>query len=634
MSWRRRRQGRDHCARRGKARRHRGGWRHARRRGAAAVRRQRARLPRGAGRPAAARAADAGRSCDGRAHRRPVCLRRDTGRDLRGIRTGDRGTGAGRPRGRIGRRHRADAGTPGGDAPASGESHAGPILRRAASRPPAKTSTPSSTSTCLAPSARPRPPAARCRSCSSPMAAWSPSAAACRSRPDRSTGGMANGVYPIHFVWETGLFEILKQLLTGAGGRAVSRDVWDWTTDPAIELLARPGGAGRLGWDEAQRGTLVGRRRRRTVPGVEAKDFCKARPGAVELHAVGHSAGAIFHAHFVRAALERGLPAFRSVHLLAPAVNVETFLDRTAPLVANGIDHLTVYTMSRRHEEADHCFHVYRKSLLYLVSHAFERSLRTPILGLERALRGDPKLTRLFGLDGRPSSVAEVVWSPTAATTGRSASTSTTHGGFDDDAPTMNSVLRRVLGLDDAMPIVEFPSGARAVRDFWEETPDPDRDALLALLGRPTTTGNASPWSASPAASPPAVDAEPGRPGRHARAVRRRQHLPHCPAVRVRGRRAAVEEESRVARVLRGPGHGPRGHAGDDPRPAGRAREGRAAWRRARVPVLGSWHAGAGRLGRRDRPQGRGVVPCGLRQRAADHRRRPCADHAGAWRRT
>jgi hypothetical protein len=78
----------------------------------------------------------------------------------------------------------------------------------------------------------------------------------------------------------------------------------------------------------------------------------------------------------------------------------------------------------------------------------------------------------------------------------------------------MNSVLRRVLGADDTTPVVEFPSGARAVRDFWEETPDPDRDALLALLGRPTTAGNASPGSPSPGAVPPAVDAEPGRPGR------------------------------------------------------------------------------------------------------------------------
>ena len=381
----------------------------------------------------------------------------------------------------------------------------------------------------------------------------------------------ANGVYPIHFVWETGLFEILKQLLTGAGGRAVSRDVWDWTTDPAIELLARPGGL--VAWSGMKRSA---ERASDTDGGarylaLKLKDFCKARPGAVELHAVGHSAGAIFHAHFVRAALERGLPGFRGVHLLAPAVNVETFLDRMAPLVTDGIDHLTVYTMSRRHEEADHCFHVYRKSLLYLVSHAFEQSLRTPILGLERALRGESKLTRLFGLDGRPSSVAEVIWSPTAGTTGQSASTSTTHGGFDDDPPTMNSVMRRVLAVDDTTPIVEFPVGrarrqgllgrdARSRPRRRAGAAGPSHDGRQRLAGTPIDCGHA------------ARSRRGARTARAAaRAVRRRQHLPDRAAVRVRGRCAAVEEEPRVPRVLGGPAHGPRGHARDDPRPAGRA---------------------------------------------------------------
>ncbi|MBK5297470.1 MAG: caspase family protein [Vicinamibacteria bacterium] len=323
----------------------------------------------------------------------------------------------------------------------------------------------------------------------------------------------ANGVYPIHFVWETGLFEILTQLLTGVGGRAVARDVWDWTTDPAIELLARPGGL--VAWAGMKRSA----ERSSDADGgarylaLNLTDFCKTRPGAVHLHAVGHSAGAIFHAHFLPMALEGGLPGFRSVHLLAPAVNIETFLDRLAPVVDAGVDHLTVYTMSRRHEEADHCFHVYRKSLLHLVSHALEPSLRTPILGLERSLRADSKLTRLFGLDGRPSSVAEVVWAPTSATSGRAASTSTTHGGFDDDAPTMNSVLRRVLAVDDSVPIVEFPAGTRAARDFWDQTPDPDRDAALAMLGRPPVAGNASGSTSVVVATEP-VAVEPSRLGR------------------------------------------------------------------------------------------------------------------------
>ncbi len=275
---------------------------------------------------------------------------------------------------------------------------------------------------------------------------------------------IANGVYPIHFVWETGLYEVLEQTIAGAGRRA-ARDVWDWTTDPAIELLARPGGM--LAWSGMKRSAT-----RASDPDGGARylatrlsAFCTARPDAVRLHAVGHSAGAIFLAHFAAAARECGLPAFRTMHLLAPAISVKMFADRLAPRLADGVDHLTVYAMTTQHEKADHCFHVYRKSLLYLVSRAFETGRRIPLLGLEESLRSDATLTRIFGLDGGASTRAEVVWAPTTSTTGRAASTATTHGGFDDDGPTMNSVVRRVLDVDDDAPIAGFPAGARASDD-------------------------------------------------------------------------------------------------------------------------------------------------------------------------
>ena len=75
----------------------------------------------------------------------------------------------------------------------------------------------------------------------------------------------------------------------------------------------------------------------------------------------------------------------------------------------------------------------------------------------------------------------------------------------------MNSVLRRVLDVNDSVPIIEFPAGARGTRDFWEETPDPDRDAALAMLGRPTVTGNPSAVSPPDAVAPDRDPLEPGR---------------------------------------------------------------------------------------------------------------------------
>ena len=66
-------------------------------------------------------------------------------------------------------------------------------------------------------------------------------------------------------------------------------------------------------------------------------------------------------------------------------------------------------------------------------------------------------------------------------------------------------------------PIVEFPIAARRARDFWDETPDPDRDAALALLGRPAVAGNPRPASTSVAAGRRRRHAEPAVAGGCAR---------------------------------------------------------------------------------------------------------------------
>ena len=106
--------------------------------------------------------------------------------------------------------------------------------------------------------------------------------------------------------------------------------------------------------------------------------------------------------------------------------------------------------MNMQAENDDNCFQVYRKSLLYLVSQIFEPEDDAPILGLEQSIRGDPELTVAFGLTpGTPGRV-EVVWSPTdSGAPADCRSSATSHGGFDNDADTMNSVVRRVVRRPD-----------------------------------------------------------------------------------------------------------------------------------------------------------------------------------------
>ena len=190
-----------------------------------------------------------------------------------------------------------------------------------------------------------------------------------------------------------------------------------------------------------------------------------ATPGAkpVGLHAVGHSAGAIFHCHYLPALLAAlaaaGLPKPRidTVALLAPAARVDLFKSHLKPLLPKGIAQFALFTMDRPTELADNVATVYRKSLLYFVRNACEEPVHaTPILGLEESVRADADLAQWFGLNGgAPAAGVDVAWSPTAAVSGPSATRSRTHGGFDNDAPTMNSVMYRILALPatDDLPL-------------------------------------------------------------------------------------------------------------------------------------------------------------------------------------
>ena len=56
----------------------------------------------------------------------------------------------------------------------------------------------------------------------------------------------------------------------------------------------------------------------------------------LELHAIGHSAGSIFHSWFVPMAAEAGIPAFRTLQLLAPAISVPDFTARLAQHIGPG----------------------------------------------------------------------------------------------------------------------------------------------------------------------------------------------------------------------------------------------------------------------------------------------------------
>jgi hypothetical protein len=315
---------------------------------------------------------------------------------------------------------------------------------------------------------------------------------------------MKNSIYPIYFIWETGLLQTIGQLLRGGQARGVfdtAVDFWDGQ----VEKAARRLGGERI-WSGMKRNA-----ERASAPGGGAalvadllKAFCTKHPNT-ELHAVGHSAGAIFHAHFLPEVFRRGVPAFESLQLMAPAVRVDTFRDQLIPEIAKkNIKSLTMFTMKTDFELADNCAGIYRKSLLYLIRKALEPDQEAELLGLEESLRRDGDLVKLFGLEGNPKGNAEIVFSKTLAPSGRSASRSVGHGDFDNDPPTMNSIALRVLGLPDNGVIELFPeSKGRALEDPWAP---PDLSDLFPSA-QMSFSGSAATTSSSPFVSAPSSPA-------------------------------------------------------------------------------------------------------------------------------
>ena len=274
----------------------------------------------------------------------------------------------------------------------------------------------------------------------------------------------ANHVYPIFFIWETGILEVVadelrKQLL---GQRGV-QDFIKEAKAKLLESLARPGGL-RV-WNNmklsAQAASAAGGGARVVID--LAEKFFEANANDAEVHACGHSAGAIFHSFFLPPLVKAGVPV-ASLSLLAPAVNIPTFKSALLPLAGKGIGTMTMLTMHREFERADTAG-PYPKSLLYFVHHSFEDPDETPILGLEESLTADDAVMKLFS-----SASNEIVFSVTpAGASKRSSSRSIHHGDFDNDGPTMNSVCRRMLGVDDTTAIVEFPEGRSRAFDPLEQ---------------------------------------------------------------------------------------------------------------------------------------------------------------------
>ena len=258
-----------------------------------------------------------------------------------------------------------------------------------------------------------------------------------------------NGIYPYHFMYDTGIMEELKDVVLRRRDAAAERAgaLGDWT-DRILEWVTRI--PGRALWREMKDGArlpFLPKRAGSETLAIWMNELARRRDTPLKIHLCGHSTGAILLAWLLEA-LEDLAPTLRvaSCTLFAPAASVGLFESHYYPYLITapgsfGIDRMQVLNLTERLERDDTVAGVYRKSLLYLVSQAFEEALPEDILGMQRdmqKLQRKDKMDRItdrFSVhysDGSPNDITEA----------------TSHGGFDNDAASMNSLLRIILGAD------------------------------------------------------------------------------------------------------------------------------------------------------------------------------------------
>jgi hypothetical protein len=293
--------------------------------------------------------------------------------------------------------------------------------------------------------------------------------------------------YPLAFIWKSDYWSTLKNMLQDAARRRRpegflddAKDFMLDRLDDALEPIARLL-TGKAEWDEMkenalQATTTVGGGARLVADEIA---LLAKQVSGLEIHMVGHSAGSIFHAPLVQYLSSAGpiktgplAPSkvkglglkVETCTLWAPACTTKLFKASYLPALQNGeIGAFTLFTLTDKAEQDDNCGKIYNKSLLYLVSNAFEDEPRVPvfrpdgdaILGMEKFILTDNEILNLFKDTGR----LKATWllSPNTVDIGSAdSSRSAHHGDFDDDKATVLATLARIVGKGTSKADVEF----------------------------------------------------------------------------------------------------------------------------------------------------------------------------------
>jgi hypothetical protein len=259
-----------------------------------------------------------------------------------------------------------------------------------------------------------------------------------------------NKLYSFHLMWGSGFIdEVFGQLSESpAAGRAAGR-FSDWLFEAGLGKEA-----GSYAWRNMKRDAAVAFGGdvnsdggfRGLLPLLGGLDKAARRP---KLHLVGHSAGAIVIGNLLSALKRFKLNKIElgSIHLMAPACTVDFFKQHYDPYLKDKgalklLDKIYLYNLTDKLELEDtvsanlFLLPSYSHSLLYLVSRAYEEQPGTSLAGMQLFVKGMPTAAKLAIAYSEPSKMTA----------------SRTHGGFDNDALTLTTIMSRILGQKVPVP--------------------------------------------------------------------------------------------------------------------------------------------------------------------------------------
>jgi predicted alpha/beta hydrolase family esterase len=274
------------------------------------------------------------------------------------------------------------------------------------------------------------------------------------------------GIYPLFFIWHSDYLSSVENVLADVLRRARPEGMLDGAKDfmldrldDFLEPVARQL-TGKLLWDEMKENAERASNAKGGAYAVAGHvRRLKKKYGDVKVHLVGHSAGSVLHAGLAKNLVAPQMGANDAAPVLvdtctlwAPACTMELFEASYAKYIKDQvIKRFTLFTLDDQAEQRDDCKKIYHKSLLYLVSHAFEKQARNPIqcpngqplLGLQRDLANAPAWKSLLDA-GR---VEWVVCPNTEPKGTQTASRCRHHGDFDNDEETVLATVARMLDV-------------------------------------------------------------------------------------------------------------------------------------------------------------------------------------------